>query len=376
MYRDLLAPFGLCALLLPSVAGRLPSEGYVGRSIHRPAFGPWPIPANNTFHITIDSVGNALLNIAVKATAYTTVTFTKSTTVTATESLTVTVTESTTVQSTRGATSIATDSRASMTTIHTTTQGTVQTQSAPVISTSMTKEANASNPSLCVDDKCYPKLPSTVTSVPFGPGSTDPAGQLPTHKPPTMLFNFTEKCDSVSELAEDCRITLNCDTSMGLYPTCEDSECKCLAKPCLRASTCFPFNQCRTDFEEHFCTREMESDTSTNPLGLCGCRPRITDCLLKGTNPHYYCGADFNCTEPYFSLYPEFPQCNTGDPKYPKGRCQCGQVNCPKSGTDRDFEVCKDLINCETSGLGRRSYCNVKYGNESTGRQDGYCTCV
>ncbi|KAL7941580.1 hypothetical protein V8C42DRAFT_334121 [Trichoderma barbatum] len=192
----------------------------------------------------------------------------------------------------------------------------------------------------------------------------------PSRTPSAMTFNFTDVCDSNTDMAEDCRVTLSCDTGRGLYPTCERRKCQCLAKECFRRSMCPSLGQCR-DFDEHVCVRDANGDEA---LGTCGCEPRVTSCHLE-ENPHHYCAAGSNCTGKHFSLYPEFPHCSTGDSRYPFGRCECRHFDCSRTGGERDYEMCKDLIDCDSNPLGSRPCCSLKYGDEGKDKEDGYCTC-
>ncbi|KAL6866903.1 hypothetical protein J3F83DRAFT_739241 [Trichoderma novae-zelandiae] len=196
------------------------------------------------------------------------------------------------------------------------------------------------------------------------------SGQIPPSKTPSpMRFNFTDACDADTPAAEDCRVTLSCDASLGVFPTCDRGRCQCLSKECFRKSMCEDLQQCR-DYDEPICMR----DRSTS-IGVCGCRPRVTGCLFKET-PHQWCGRASNCTERHFSLYPEFPYCSTGDTGFPTGKCECRYFGCERTGDDeRDYEGCRALIDCEESPLGKRAYCGLKYGDESEGAEDGYCTC-
>ncbi|KAL7903195.1 hypothetical protein HDV63DRAFT_114881 [Trichoderma sp. SZMC 28014] len=237
-----------------------------------------------------------------------------------------------------------------------------------------TKTSHSCNNALCFPLPTWPKSETqpTSTSIPAS-GSTASACL---HSPPpsqtqsAMRFNFTETCDGDSDMAEDCRVTLDCDASQGLYPTCERGECKCLSKACFKRSMCLSYRQCR-EFDEHVCMKEKHK---SDGMGSCGCQPRITECLFQ-KSPHHYCAKSLNCTERHFSLYPEFPYCSTGDSKYPLGRCECRHFDCSWTGDESDYEVCKNLVDCDSSPLGSRPFCSLKYGNESTSAQDGYCTC-
>ncbi|KAH6606788.1 hypothetical protein Trco_005941 [Trichoderma cornu-damae] len=206
----------------------------------------------------------------------------------------------------------------------------------------------------CSNIVCLPLSPWTKSEA--QPTSTPVAASAsacshvssPSQTHSAMRFNFTETCDGSTDMAEDCRVTLDCDASRGLYPTCERGKCQCLAKACFRRSTCLGYRQCR-EFDEHVC---IEGGHNTDGAGTC-----------------------FDCTERHFSLYPEFPYCSTGDSKYPLGRCECRPFDCFRTGDGRDYEACKDLVACHASPLGPRPYCSLKYGEESKGAADGYCTC-
>ncbi|KAL7798274.1 hypothetical protein V8C37DRAFT_250839 [Trichoderma ceciliae] len=237
----------------------------------------------------------------------------------------------------------------------------------------LTQSTNSSHS--CTNIVCLPlspwtKLEAQPTSTPVA--NTDACSQIssPRQTNSVMKFNFTDTCDSVTDMAEDCRVTLDCDTSRGLYPTCERGECRCLAKACFRRSMCLGYRQCR-ESDEHVCIKE---GNNADGVGTCGCQPRITSCLFQ-ESPHHYCAAGSNCTERYFSLYPEFPYCSTGDSMYPLGKCECRHFDCFRTGDERDYEVCKDLVDCDSNPLGSRPYCTLKYGDESRGADDGYCSC-
>ncbi|KAL7921972.1 hypothetical protein ACQKWADRAFT_110281 [Trichoderma austrokoningii] len=235
--------------------------------------------------------------------------------------------------------------------------------SEPSTVTRTTKTSHSCNNALCFPLPTWPHPTSTSASSASVCLQISPPSQTKS----TMSFNFTDTCDGDSDMAEDCRATLDCDASQGLYPTCEHGECKCLAVACFKRSMCLAYRQCR-EFDEHVCMKEKRG------MGTCGCQPRITDCLFQ-ESPHHYCSKRFNCTERHFSLYPEFPYCSTGDSRYPLGRCECRHFDCLRTGDEGDYEVCRDLVDCGSSPLGSRPYCSLKYGNESRGTEDGYCTC-
>lgn len=242
--------------------------------------------------------------------------------------------------------------------------------------TQSTKTSHSCNNIFCFPISPWPKSETqpTSTSAPLPASSASACLQISpsSQTGSAMRFNFTDTCDGDSDMAEDCRVTLNCDVSQGLYPTCEHGECKCLAKPCFRRSMCLNYRQCR-EFDDHICVKEKHNNI-TDDMGICGCEPRIMGCLFQ-ENPHHYCAASSNCTERHFSLYPEFPYCNTGDSKYPLGRCECRHFGCSRTGDERDYAVCKDLVDCRSSSLGSRPYCSLRYGDDSRGAEDGYCTC-
>lgn len=237
-----------------------------------------------------------------------------------------------------------------------------------------TKTSHSCNNDLCFPLPTWPKSETqpTSTSAPTSGSTATVCLQIspPSQTRSAMRFNFTDTCDGGSDMAEDCRVTLDCDASQGLYPTCERGECKCSAKACFKRSMCLAYRQCR-ESDEHVCIKE---NYDTDGMGTCGCQPRITDCLFQ-TSPHHYCAKNLNCTERHFSLYPEFPYCSTGDSKYPLGRCECRHFDCARRGDEGDYEVCKDLVDCGSRPLGSRPFCSLKYGNESRGAEDGYCTC-
>lgn len=237
----------------------------------------------------------------------------------------------------------------------------------------LTQSTNTSHS--CANIFCLPLSPWTKSAPQPTPTSVASASvcsqdSSPSGTPPSMGFNFTDACDANTDMAEDCRVTLNCDNGRGLYPTCERGKCRCLARECFRRSMCSSLGQCR-EFDEPVCVKD---GNDTDGLGVCGCRPRVTGCLFR-ENPHHYCAAGSNCTERHFSLYPEFPYCSTGDSRYPLGRCECRHFDCARTGGKRDYEVCKDLVDCDSNVLGSRPYCSLKYGDESKGTEDGYCTC-
>lgn len=242
--------------------------------------------------------------------------------------------------------------------------------------TQSTKTSHSCNNIFCFPISPWPESEAqpTSTSTPISAVSASaclqsrPSGQTGS----AMKFNFTDTCDGASDMAEDCRVTLDCDASQGLYPTCERGECKCLAMACFRRSTCLAYRQCR-EFDDHACIKERHHN-STDGLGTCGCQPRVADCLFQ-ESPHHYCAMQSNCTEKHFSLYPEFPYCSTGASQYPRGRCECRYFDCSRTGDERDYEVCKDLVDCGSSPLGSRPYCSLKYGDDGRGAEDGYCTC-
>ncbi|ETS01448.1 hypothetical protein M419DRAFT_80645 [Trichoderma reesei RUT C-30] len=213
---------------------------------------------------------------------------------------------------------------------------------------------------------------SSTASSAFSSSSTSPSACLqqmsPSKTPSPMRFNFTDACDADTPAAEDCRVTLSCDTSLALFPTCDRGQCECLSKECFRKSMCEDLRQCR-DYDEAICMRDNSSS-----VGVCGCRPRVTGCLFE-ESPHRWCGRASNCTERHFSLYPEFPYCSTGDRGFPLGKCECRFFGCERTGDERDYESCRELIDCEESPLGKRAYCGLKYGDERKGAEDGYCTC-
>ncbi|KOS19382.1 hypothetical protein ESCO_000181 [Escovopsis weberi] len=184
---------------------------------------------------------------------------------------------------------------------------------------------------------------------------------------PTMLFSFTEKCDSASELAEDCRVTLAgaCDASTGQWPTCQDGRCQCLAKACLTTKTCGVFRQCRQDDQEPVCSSRANGLSGSVFLGVCGCRPRLTGCLGgQGPNPNHS-GVGM-------------AKANGKGKGKGKGKGAEQEQEPPTAEFGRaplvgptDWETCKGLVDC-----GRlRPFCNVKSdGPHSKG--EGYCTCV
>ncbi|PTB66359.1 hypothetical protein BBK36DRAFT_1168965 [Trichoderma citrinoviride] len=134
-------------------------------------------------------------------------------------------------------------------------------------SSSTTTSSTASNPSSTAASACLQQQQQ-------GSPSKTPAS--------TMRFNFTDACDADTPAAEDCRVTLSCDTSLGLYPTCsERGRCECLSRECFRKSMCEDLRQCR-DYDEAVCMKENSSSTS---IGVCGCRPRVTGCLFQ-ESPH------------------------------------------------------------------------------------------
>ncbi|KAH7328615.1 hypothetical protein B0I35DRAFT_403950 [Stachybotrys elegans] len=57
----------------------------------------------------------------------------------------------------------------------------------------------------------------------------------------------TERCDSGTPLAEDCRVTTKCDAKSKGLPTCENGKCVCTVQSCRQASDCEKFKQCRED---------------------------------------------------------------------------------------------------------------------------------
>lgn len=219
-----------------------------------------------------------------------------------------------------------------------------------------TKTSRSCNNALCFPLPTWPtseiQRTSTSTSVPPSGSTATVCLQIspPSQSRSAMRFNFTDTCDGDS--------------------TCERGECKCLAKACFKRSMCLPYRQCR-EFDEYVCMKERHD---TDGMGTCGCQPRITDCLFQ-KSPHHYCAKSLDCTETHFSLYPEFPYCSTGDLKYPLGRCECRHFDCVRTGDEGDYEVCKDLVDCGSRPLGPRPFCSLKYGNESRGAEDGYCTC-
>lgn len=247
-------------------------------------------------------------------------------------------------------------------------------QSEPTRFTHSAKTSRSCNNVLCFPIPSWPKWETqpTSTSVSTSASSASACLQIASASQTrsAMRFNFTDTCDGDSDMAEDCRVTLDCDASQGLYPTCERGKCKCLAKACFRRSMCVAHRQCR-EFDDHVCIKEKHG---ADGMGTCGCQPRITDCLFQGS-PHHYCAKSSNCTERHFSLYPEFPYCSTGDSKYSLGRCECRHFDCSRTGDEGDYGVCKDLIDCGSSPLSSRPYCSLKYGNESRDAEDGYCTC-
>jgi hypothetical protein len=237
-----------------------------------------------------------------------------------------------------------------------------------------TKTSHSCNNVLCFPLPSWPKskTQATSTSIPTSASTVTACLQIPpsSQTGSAMRFNFTDTCDGDSDMAGGCRATLDCDTSQGLYPICERGECKCLAKPCFKRSMCLGYRQCR-EFDDHVCAKEKHD---ADAMGTCGCQPRITNCLFQ-ESPHHYCARGSNCTERHFSLYPEFPYCSTGDSRYSLGKCECRHFDCSRTGNEGDYEACKDLINCGSSRLGLRPYCSLKYGNESRGAEDGYCSC-
>ncbi|KAL6885072.1 hypothetical protein HDV57DRAFT_412548 [Trichoderma longibrachiatum] len=214
---------------------------------------------------------------------------------------------------------------------------------------------------------------SSTASSKISASNTSPSACVPvsaSKTPSPWRFNFTDACDADTPLAEDCRATLTCETSLGLFPTCDRGRCACLAKECFRKSMCETLRQCR-DYDEAVCVRDGDSS-----VGVCGCRARVTGCLFR-ESPHTWCGRASNCTERYFSLYPEFPFCSTGEKGmgFPTGKCECRDFGCERTGDEGDFESCRGWIDCEGSPLGRRAICGLKYGDERKGAEDGYCTC-
>lgn len=187
---------------------------------------------------------------------------------------------------------------------------------------------------------------------------------------------FTEACDAFSDAAEDCRVTKQCDASKREYPTCVNGTCECKAVPCSKTSECEPHNQCpqcRSDDEEFVCLPEPNLYPKFD--GICQCRPKVTGCMLEGDEKHLFCSERLDCTEPHFSLFPEFAQCvmNRPDSGHRRqGQCECQSVDCQFVAGKGDDDFCMERVDCTGKG---EPVCSIKYGPEEPGQMGGYCTC-
>lgn len=228
---------------------------------------------------------------------------------------------------------------------------------------------------VCESGLCYTPTPSILSSATTNISACGQATNASRQSRPKPPFRFTAPCGSISNSAEDCRVTLDCDKSLGEYPTCVKHQCLCRAAPCLLNSTCAQYGQCRQDYEDYSC--RLKRTPANTTIGTCTCKARVRDCLFQ-KNPHHFCAEEITCVEKYFSLYPEFAQCTTGGSSNPstRGHCECRHATCKKTGDDRDYKVCEDLIKCDGDSRGYRPYCNVKYGEDGRGSEDGYCTCI
>ncbi|KAH0490573.1 hypothetical protein TgHK011_002035 [Trichoderma gracile] len=108
---------------------------------------------------------------------------------------------------------------------------------------------------------------SSTASSTFVTSTTSPSACLqqisPSKTLSPMRFNFTDACDADTAAAEDCRVTLSCDTSLGLFPTCDRGQCECLSKECFRKSMCEDLRQCR-DYDEAVCIRDDPTDVGSS----------------------------------------------------------------------------------------------------------------
>ncbi|UKZ77341.1 hypothetical protein TrVFT333_005061 [Trichoderma virens FT-333] len=87
----------------------------------------------------------------------------------------------------------------------------------------LTQSSNTSRS--CANVFCLPLSPWTKseprpTSMPTSVTTTSASGcsqvLSPSRTPSAMSFNFTDSCNSNTDMAEDCRATLNCDTARDL----------------------------------------------------------------------------------------------------------------------------------------------------------------
>jgi hypothetical protein len=183
---------------------------------------------------------------------------------------------------------------------------------------------------------------------------------------------FSERCDSGTDEAEDCRVTLGCDHSLRQYATCVKGECRCQAVPCTDKSECQEFHHCRDDDEQVSCLPEPNLYPTAE--GVCQCTGRGTGCLFN-TDMNSYCAREVPCTEKGFSKYPEFSRCVSSDSwlTYPRGRCDCQPVFC-KLAKERDSgeKACREQIDCEG---GKKPLCKPRDDGDSKEGGDGYCTC-
>ena len=98
-----------------------------------------------------------------------------------------------------------------------------------------------------------------------------------TLQPEVITKLMTDSCDAGTSEAEDCRIIMNCDKAAGLYPTCDNGVCRCLAIPCKGDGYCRDYNQCRNDDEQPSC--RPEPILYPDEWGICACKPAAIYCM-------------------------------------------------------------------------------------------------
>ena len=179
---------------------------------------------------------------------------------------------------------------------------------------------------------------------------------------------FTEACNVLSDKAEDCRATTECDASLMEYPVCSRDKCVCRTVPCSTSYDCDGEQVCRDDDHDAFCN--LDQNIVPDVKGLCECKPKITGCGNK-QDPQLFCSEQLDCTLSghIFSPWKEFGQCTKG---HPEGQCRCQTVLCPYDPEDtQDDEFCKTRISCPDDTA---VACKVRYLSSSGPR--GYCTCA
>jgi hypothetical protein len=179
---------------------------------------------------------------------------------------------------------------------------------------------------------------------------------------------FTEACNVLSDKAEDCRATTECDASLMEYPVCSRDKCVCRTVPCSTSHDCDGEQICRDDDHDAVCN--LDQTLVPDVKGLCECKPKVVGCGNK-QDPQIFCSEELDCTLSghIFSLWKEYGQCTKA---HPQGECRCQTVLCPYDSVGtQDDEFCKTRISCPDDAA---ASCKVRY--LSSGGPRGYCTCA